>query len=291
MADDVNNAASESEKAGPVAGERLAIARREQQISILEIAKELHLDESKVRSLERNEFDALGAPVFAKGHLRKYAELVHVEAEDILVDYYRLNRSESMPPFVSSRPRPRRELSPGPWIVIIVVAVFAVSAYFWFTRPAPPATDEGASDATVEAVTPATPDEVAAEPSETTGEGGNVVDYEADDTLVERAIEAEPQSEQPVIEETQSPEIAAGQMRLLLTYSGDCWTEVTDATGKRLFFALGTDGRTVELSGAEPFSVLLGNPGSVSVMVNGDDYALPATARPDRPLRLTISGL
>lgn len=291
MADEVNNAASESEDEGPVAGERLAIARREQQISILEISKELHLDESKVRALERNEFDALGAPVFAKGHLRKYAELVHVEVEDILVDYYRLTRSEDMPPFVSTRPRPRRELSPGPWIVIIVVIVFAVSAYFWFTRPAPPAIDEGANDAAVEAMMPATLDEAVAEPSETTAEGEDVGEYEADDTVVERATEAEPQREQPVIEVTQSPEIAAGQMRLLLTYSGDCWTEVTDATGKRLFFALGTDGRTVELSGAEPFSVLLGNPGSVSVMVNGDDYALPATARPDRPLRLTISGL
>jgi cytoskeleton protein RodZ len=96
---------------------------------------------------------------------------------------------------------------------------------------------------------------------------------------------------QPVIEETESPEIAAGQMRLLLTYQGDCWTEVSDATGKRLFFALGTDGRTVELSGAEPFSVLFGSPGNVSVAVNGDEYALPADASPDRPLRLTISGL
>ena len=78
MAAEINNAASESEESAPVAGERLAIARRELQISVLEIAKELHLDEAKVRALERNEFDVLGAPVFAKGHLRKYAELVHV---------------------------------------------------------------------------------------------------------------------------------------------------------------------------------------------------------------------
>ena len=62
-----------------MAGERLAIARREQQIPVIEIAKELHLDEPKVRALERNEFDVLGAPVFAKGHLRKYAQLVDVD--------------------------------------------------------------------------------------------------------------------------------------------------------------------------------------------------------------------
>ena len=57
MVDEVDNTASEPEEpSGPLAGERLANARRELQISVLEIAKELHLDESKVRALERNEF-------------------------------------------------------------------------------------------------------------------------------------------------------------------------------------------------------------------------------------------
>ena len=67
---------------------------------------------------------------------------------------------------------------------------------------------------------------------------------------------------------------------------------LTSADGKRrrLFFDLGKDGRTVELTGAEPFNVLFGNPGNVAVRVNGEDYALPATSRPDRPLRLTVSG-
>jgi cytoskeleton protein RodZ len=172
-----------------------------------------------------------------------------------------------------------------------VVIVVAVSAFFWFTRPAPPAIDVGAGDTETEAVTPSMPDGEAAKPSDTIGEEEGVGEPVASDEVLEPATEAVPQDEQPVIEETQSPELAAGQMRMLLTYTGECWTEVTDATGKRLFFALGTDGRTVELSGAEPFSVLLGNPGSVTVMVNGDEYTLPATARPDRPLRLTISGL
>ncbi len=46
------------------------------------MAKELHLDEPKVQALEENQFDVLGAPVFAKGHLRKYAELVGVPVDD-----------------------------------------------------------------------------------------------------------------------------------------------------------------------------------------------------------------
>ena len=40
-----------------MAGERLAEARRDSQIGVIDIAKELHLDEHKVRALERNEFD------------------------------------------------------------------------------------------------------------------------------------------------------------------------------------------------------------------------------------------
>jgi hypothetical protein len=57
-----------------------------------------------------------------------------------------------------------------------------------------------------------------------------------------------------------------------------------------LLFALGKDGRTVELSGVEPFNALFGNVDNVRLQVNGEEYALPPTDRPDRPMRLTISG-
>ena len=295
MVDEVDNKANESEEpSGPAAGERLATARRELKISVVEIAKELHLDEAKVRALERNEFDVLGAPVFAKGHLKKYAELVNINSEDVLVDYYQMNRTPELPPVVSTRKPPRRELSPGPWIAIIVIIVIAVTAYFWFTRPTVP---EPATDPVVttdDVLTPAAAGEDSASgatvPVDAVTEPGTEMEPEPEPEP-EAGTEPQPQVAAPVIEETESPEIAPGQMRLLLTYTGDCWTEVTDATGKRLFFALGTDGRTVELSGAEPFNILLGSPANVAVAVNGDDYALPADARPDRPLRLTISGL
>ena len=74
MSDDAKEPDTDEE--GPLGGERLRAARRANDISLRDIAKELHLDEGKVRALEQNDFDVLGAPVFAKGHLRKYAELV-----------------------------------------------------------------------------------------------------------------------------------------------------------------------------------------------------------------------
>lgn len=281
---------SESEPEGPLGGERLAEARRAQKIAVLEIAKELHLDEPKVRALERNEFETLGAPVFAKGHLRKYAHLVQVDEGDVMADYYQLTRAAGMPPLVSARPRPRREMSPGPWIAVIVVFIVLASAYWWFTtQPARPlVADEP------------TPELIPQEPVPAPGRAPEPAVADADDSTALEPVVAEsepaPQPEtsaqpEPVVEEpAQAPELGDGQMRILVTYSGDCWTEVTDARGRRLFFGLGTDGRTVELSGEAPFNVLFGNADYVSIRVNGAERAISAAERRGNTARLTIAG-
>ena len=135
--DDDNKApgSSEDDSAGPVGGERLAACRRERGISVHEIAKELHLDEPKVRALEENRFDVLGAPVFAKGHLRKYAELVGVPIDDVLADYYQLNRSVGAPPVVGPPRKDPREISVSPWIAgVVVMIVVAAAAWWWIAR-------------------------------------------------------------------------------------------------------------------------------------------------------------
>jgi cytoskeleton protein RodZ len=285
MSDDVDKQQDEAapeEPNGPMGGERLAEARRELQISVHEIAKELHLDEPKVRALERNEFDTLGAPVFAKGHLKTYAQLVSVDVADVLSDYYHLTRATTAPPVISSRPKVRRELSPGPWIAAIVVIIIVASAYWWFSSPVQPEPDvvepAGVDDGMV-VTPPSTEDETAVTQPE--ADDPTAVDLPVQEPVAEPVVAVEPEPEPPVDD---------GQMHMLVTYSGDCWTEITDSSGRRLLFALGKDGRTVELSGAEPFNVLFGNPGNVSLRVNGQDYALPPTNRPDRPMRLTVSG-
>jgi len=270
--------AADTEAQGPRGGECLAEARREQQISVLEIAKELHLDEYKVRALEHNDFDTIGAPVFAKGHLRKYAQLVGVDEADVLKDYYELTRSASMPPVISVRPKPRREMSPGPWIAVIVIIIILATVYWWLaSRPAivepPPAEEAGPQQ-----------EEVLQQ---------EVVAEEGDEPL---AVESTPEPErEPELEPEPVPasvEAATndGDLRLIVTYSGDCWTEITDASGRRLFFDLGKEGRTVELSGTAPFNVLFGNADNVSLQVNGSDYAIGATERRGRTARLTLSG-
>lgn len=275
-----------SEPEGPIGGERLAAARREQKIAVLEIAKELHLDEPKVRALERNEFDVIGAPVFAKGHLRKYAQLVGVDETDVMADYYQLTRAAGMPPLVSTRRRPRREMAPGPWIAVIVVVILAATAYWWFTSgrsvPAIPPVESVAQEPTPEPA--AETRQAEPQPQEP------VTDVGSDDSAVLQSGDAEPETQAPEAEAQQTSTLDDGQIRLLLTYTGDCWTEISDAGGRRLFFGLGQDGRTVELSGEAPFNALFGNANNVVIRVNGSERAINAEERRGRTARLTIEG-
>ena len=83
---------------------------------------------------------------------------------------------------------------------------------------------------------------------------------------------------------------AAGpQTVVVLTFSGDCWTEITDATGRRLFYDLGTAGRVATVSGVEPFRMVFGDSSNVSMTVAGREYYVPPTS-PTRGLtRLTVT--
>jgi len=278
MTDENENLDESSEEAaeGPIAGERLAAARRELQIPVTDIAKELHLDEYKVRALESNDFDIIGAPVFAKGHLRKYAQLVQVDEADVMADYYRLTRSSVTQPLLTARARPRQVMAIGPWIAVIIVILIAAVAYWWFVDGEP----------TVEAppvgeITPLPQQEA---PIIDEGE------VETDDAVTEETVAVQPPMPDPAPATTPAPIDDSLDTRMSIAFQGDCWTEISDASGRRLFFGLGKAGRTVDLSGEAPFNVLFGDAANVSIEINGTPFEVPAADRRGRTARLTISG-
>ena len=305
--DKTDTEAPEVEAEGPVGGERLAEARRAKQISVLEIAKELHVEEAKIRALENNEFEVLGAPVFAKGHLKKYSQLVGVNHDDVLADYYRLTRSQEMPPVVVSRKKPRRELSTGSVIGAILVLMFLALAY-WLTVERPFATLPAPTVTTPPAAVTTPPPETSQNDIEDVPvveapvEEAPLTENAADESYSDEApaqlpadVPEEPavgsgQRSLPAVEQAVLPDIGSDDVRLSVTFLGDCWTEIIDASGRRLYFQLGRSGRTVNVSGPAPLSVLFGDADNVDVRVNGEDFTIPAAFRRGRTARLTISG-
>jgi cytoskeleton protein RodZ len=272
----------EAEGAGPLCGERLGQARREQQITVLEVAKELHLDEPKVRALEANEFGVLGAPVFAKGHLRKYAQLVGVDEDDVFADYYTMTRAEAMPPIVARHKSISHEMSPGPWIAVITVIVVAASVYWWFALREVSAPSE-----------PSQPDQ--SQPEQTEPEVLQPQQLQPEqlqpdeiEPAADTLVEPEEEIVAVAIPAADAPQQSLDQLRLSLKFSGECWTEISDADGRRLFYNMGSDGQTVELSGKAPVSALFGNADNVEVLVNNSVYSLPTPDSSNRTVRVAI---
>lgn len=271
---------------GPLGGERLAAARRAHEISANDIAKELHLDEMKVRALEKNDFAVLGAPVFAKGHLRKYAELVGVPVDDVLADYYELNRSAGAPPVVRPVRKVPREIAWGRWIAATVIVLLVIGGVYWFiTRGPQLSLTQAMPPALVSRVPLERPAASAADLSRSPGDAGLAASTDTLETDAGRdpglAALATP-TEDPV------PATLSPRVNVELVYSGDCWTEVTDAAGRSLFYDLGKEGRVVSLAGEGPLDIILGASDNVSIAVEGRDYPIPDSARRGRMARLTI---
>jgi cytoskeleton protein RodZ len=283
--------ADEDESPGLLAGQRLAEARRANDITIAEIAKELHLDEPKVQALEENQFEVLGAPVFAKGHLRKYAELVGMPIDEMLADYYKLNRSTGAPPVVGPRrARPPRDIALGRWIGGVMLVLILGGLSYWWTNREP--SQEPASAAGV--LEPFATEQAA---DETDGSNESLPPENSDDEAVDViadniAAPGQAQDLAPTVVEESAVSSGGdidGQVQLVMEYSGDCWTEVTDANGERLFFGLGQAGRTVSRNGTPPLRALFGDYSNVSVKVDGVEFPISASARRGKTARVTIN--
>lgn len=300
MADDVSNE-EEGQDSQPVAGERLAAARRDQEIALRDVAKELHLDETKVQALEQNRFDTLGPPVFARGHLRKYAEIVGVDAGEILAEYAELTTGVGEPPIVGKPRRAAREIDltgymvPGAIVLVIVIAIV-----LWMQAGSPlPSFDRSdpASDAAIELALPETvpTGEPLAEalPEPESAASTEEAPAPPETASMEEPVDEEPASSpepaEPPPEPAAAPLPSGPQVSLELVFTGNCWTEVTDADGQRLFFDLGSEGRSVVVNGSAPLRVLFGSYANVALVVNGDDYPIPASARRGETARFTIN--
>jgi len=58
--------------------------------------------------------------------------------------------------------------------------------------------------------------------------------------------------------------------RLIVSYTEDSWTDISDARGYKLIYKLGRGGSKITVSGVAPFRVFLGYAPGVSIILNGE---------------------
>jgi len=122
--------ASDDSEAGPRApapvlglGERLRSARKAKALSVQQVAEALHLEEPSIVALEEGRFDAMGAPVFVRGHLRRYAQLVGLSPDTVLEAYRAAAPHSDAPPSLARTREPPDTVRIGSWAWWVATAL------------------------------------------------------------------------------------------------------------------------------------------------------------------------
>ncbi|HEY5810509.1 MAG TPA: RodZ domain-containing protein [Povalibacter sp.] len=260
-------------------GDILREAREQRGLTVQQIADELHLDVRTVQAIEANNFLSLGAPVYAKGHLRKYASVVGLPSQLVITQYETLSDVPVQPsvmPVSTIQPQPRRVSLRIP--VMIVAGLLIVGAVVWLASWA---LDRfGPAQSTVPASTQV---EIPA------GSGPVIVPVAREGTVVDSsnapAIVPPPQQREQPARVAPNP---ASDVALRLQFSESSWVEIYDATNQRLMYGIGQPGQTRTVSGAAPLKVTIGLASAVTINVNNQSIPVPRRTGRDAT-RFTVS--
>ena len=299
----------------PGPGADLRRAREARGLSAHQVAVELHVSDAFIDALERGDYAVLGGPVFARGHLRNYARAVGVPEAQVLAAYDQSQNKPTTPGLVtqhvhvgSMTPR-AREWSLRAASAVVVLALLGLALSWWLRR-----TDETAaptSDVTqpvtapISAATGPAPVSSLTELSDSRPAASTQAAKPAPApapqpkpasppmTETARLPRTVPQSAMVVpVTHTAQTVIGPGEARNLtrvkFTLGAASWIEVYDNNGKRLYYDLAPAGDTLELSGAGPLQVFLGNAPGVGVELNGSSFDLKPYLRVDNTARFKL---
>ncbi|CTV35095.1 cytoskeleton protein RodZ [Escherichia albertii] len=82
---------------------------------------------------------------------------------------------------------------------------------------------------------------------------------------------------------------AADPNALVMNFTADCWLEVTDATGKKLFSGMQRKDGNLNLVGQAPYKLKIGAPAAVQIQYQGKPVDLSRFIRTNQVARLTVN--
>lgn len=259
--------------AGP--GPLLRAAREAGGLTEQQVAELLNLDVNVVAALERDDFGALGAPVFAKGHLRRYGAMLRLPEDKLLAAYEHARVRPAAPTLV---PKSRQEMMPvrgrskWPWVLgsaVLFVIAAGVAAYVAEYGSGWPSGSGGGSVTS----------------PQDTARAGEAPQPEADGTA-SVATSGEPGSAAPTEATGETTATLAapllpvppGHVSLTIAFAADSWTEIYDGSGQPVLYDLGRAGSQRTIAAAAPLSVTFGNAPAVTLLVGGRQVTIPAPA-------------
>ncbi len=230
-------------------GDTLAEARRQSGLTTTQVSQRTCIRETIIRGIERGDYSACGGDFYARGHIRSIAGAVGTDPEPLIREY---DATQGAPQaitaadvFEPSTPIKLRERRRPNWSLAMVVALVLIVGFAVYHAVSSSKTK---SDAARSAAAAHNRSAGHRQPKSTTT--------------------------------TPSPVSQAGahQVVIHLTAVENCWVDLTTASGQTIFsgiVAAGTERRWTE---RQAVSMIIGNPGGISLTVNGKNAVPPGSA-------------
>ena len=257
-------------------GQELSKRRRKRDLSINDVAREIKIESSVIKKIESDEFHSIGAPVFVKGYLRQYSNLVGADDDLIIKKYNKLNPEHDTLPIVNDSATQISKFIVTPKSLII--GLFGLILLLILTFLVLNIIDKEENSVLSTNEIPV----IETEETEIQLEDDQIF-FEENSVLSTNEI--------PVIETEDLTELNSLEPLLNITifYNGLCWTEIFDSNGERLFFGLGDPQKNVSVNGTAPFDVMLGAADNLeSIQVDGEEYTITNPVRRGEVMRFQV---
>jgi len=278
-------------------GQILSDARKKMGLSQDDVALKLNFRTTLVNEIENEVFDTSMPETFNRGYLRNYAKLVNVSQEDVMASYEQLNVAKTQASELQSFSKGTEKLAESNrimWISYLILAILIGSTVVWWmqnnteeslnetvstkkesadniekqqldllekTTISPmltPAVENTNTDNTIEK---------ASAPVATLNQDSlNITNPVMPIENVQVNEETAQQTESSLVSEvTETIESEVTLTNVTFTFSGDCWVNISDATGERIAWGVKKLGYVMKISGQAPFNVTLGRPELVAI--------------------------
>jgi cytoskeleton protein RodZ len=278
-------------------GKLLAAAREHAGFSQEDVARELYMTLTKVRALEGDDFSRLHSDTFIRGYLRAYANLLKIDAEEIIAVYDKqAQRLGLVEVFVPKAPESSNKKT---WLFVVFIAMallvlWLISVWFFDNKKEP--------DYLLPAALVVPQEIVSAEVSSASSVAADSdsslsISIPVVITASQTSSAANDQVHAVSAPSVTAPSVSTFSLRsdnsaenldeLVFLFTEECWLEVSDAQGDVLATQLESAGSQVTVKGRAPFDVKVGNVQGVSITLNGKAVKLvPAQGTNVRILKI-----
>jgi cytoskeleton protein RodZ len=253
-------------------GARLRAARERKGLTVLQSAEKLHMDARLLEALESGDFASLGAAVYVRGHLRRYAELVGESVAELQALY--AGATPAATPDLTRIPRAGHSPESSQLLLpaMVAVVVLALAGVVWWLVSLPGKTH---------------PPPVAAQPltvpvPASAGAGPAASATDRSDSGTSAPTASAPTATAP------APVAPDGQVHLALKFAEASWIKIWDASDKALLDGLMASGTSRTVDGTAPVRLVIGNARAVGLAINGQLVNLDSMVRRRGDARITV---